>query len=248
MGNTVTWSSSNTAIATVTGGTNSQVNVNSIANGTCNLIATITNSCAQTTTVTKPLKIGAPYFEIVIASTGGGRMDLELKGVNSTTGILENISTQNLTSILWEVVSINPSGCSTFFPTGTTAKLYYSSSTCRTQLKVTATNSCGSSTIYRPFIGSGGGIQRQALTQNTFQVFPNPAKDIINIELLNKNEQSIKQSRISAELYDMMGIKKSSISIIDFSANINVSNLKKGVYVLKIDMDGQIENHQVIIE
>lgn len=46
-GNTVTWSSSNTAVATVSGGTQSQVTVNGVSQGLVNLIATITNPCGQ---------------------------------------------------------------------------------------------------------------------------------------------------------------------------------------------------------
>lgn len=61
-GNTVSWSSSNTAVATVSGGTQSQVIVNGLANGTANLIATITNACGQTVTKTKTINVGAPVL------------------------------------------------------------------------------------------------------------------------------------------------------------------------------------------
>lgn len=52
-GNTVTWSSSNTSIATVSNGTQGQVTLNGINQGYTNLIATITNPCGQTTTISK---------------------------------------------------------------------------------------------------------------------------------------------------------------------------------------------------
>ena len=61
-GNTVIWSSSNTAVATVSNATQSQVRVNGIANGVANLIATITNACGQTVTLTKSINIGAPVL------------------------------------------------------------------------------------------------------------------------------------------------------------------------------------------
>lgn len=62
-GNTVSWSSSNTAIATVSGGTQSQVTVNGSSQGLVNLIATVTNACGQTAApIIKPLNIGAPVM------------------------------------------------------------------------------------------------------------------------------------------------------------------------------------------
>lgn len=61
-GNTVTWSSSNTAIATVSGGTQSQVTVNGLTGGAVTLNATITNSCGQTTTKTRTIYIGSPVL------------------------------------------------------------------------------------------------------------------------------------------------------------------------------------------
>lgn len=62
-GNTVTWSSSNTAVATVSGGTQSQVTVNGLSNGIVDLIATITNPCGQTAPpIIKTINIGAPVL------------------------------------------------------------------------------------------------------------------------------------------------------------------------------------------
>ena len=62
-GNTVTWSSSNTAVATVSGGTQSQVTVIGLSQGLVNLIATITNPCGQTAPpIIKTINIGAPVM------------------------------------------------------------------------------------------------------------------------------------------------------------------------------------------
>ena len=61
-GNTVSWSSSNIAVATVSGGTQSQVTVNGLTNGNVDLIATITNSCGQPVTKTKTINVGAPVL------------------------------------------------------------------------------------------------------------------------------------------------------------------------------------------
>ena len=63
VGNTVTWSSSNNSVATVSGGTLSEVTVNGLSNGNVNLIATVTNSCGQTAPpIIKTINIGAPVM------------------------------------------------------------------------------------------------------------------------------------------------------------------------------------------
>lgn len=59
-GNTVTWSSSNTAVATVSGGTQSQVTVNGVANGFADIIATISNACGQTVIKKNTVYVGVP--------------------------------------------------------------------------------------------------------------------------------------------------------------------------------------------
>lgn len=59
-GNTVTWSSSSTAVATVSGGTQSQVTVNGVANGFADIIATISNACGQTVIKKNTVYVGVP--------------------------------------------------------------------------------------------------------------------------------------------------------------------------------------------
>ncbi|TDE00459.1 T9SS type A sorting domain-containing protein [Flavobacterium sandaracinum] len=46
----------------------------------------------------------------------------------------------------------------------------------------------------------------------------------------------------------MMGHKKAKVEIKNNIATISVRGLPKGIYVLNINIDGQIEGHQVIVE
>ena len=46
----------------------------------------------------------------------------------------------------------------------------------------------------------------------------------------------------------MMGEVKSNVSISNNIATINVAGLPKGIYILKINIDGSIESHQVAVE
>jgi hypothetical protein len=51
-----------------------------------------------------------------------------------------------------------------------------------------------------------------------------------------------------AELYDIMGQPKRKTQIKNNTASIIITGLPKGIYVLNINIDGQIEGHQVIVE
>jgi Secretion system C-terminal sorting domain/Putative serine esterase (DUF676) len=109
-------------------------------------------------------------------------------------------------------------------------------------------------TIYYPTqcqygIGNGCSMQRVS-TQNAsfYKIFPNPSNSIINIALTNQNNAPTTSSIIRAELYDIMNQLKRSVLVAKNIASINVSGLPKGIYVLKINIDGNIESHQVAVE
>ena len=79
-------------------------------------------------------------------------------------------------------------------------------------------------------------------------MFPNPAKDLINIELQNENFQIDESSEIKAKLFNMIGEQKGFVSIKNNISSINTSSLIEGVYVLKIEINGEIENHRILIK
>lgn len=85
-------------------------------------------------------------------------------------------------------------------------------------------------------------------SENTFTVYPNPATHILNIAMKDSKNNSVKDSKINGKLYDMNGQQKAQLSVINNSAILDVSKFKKGIYILKIEIDGSVENHQIIIE
>jgi hypothetical protein len=125
------------------------------------------------------------------------------------------------------------------------------------QLKLTVVNPCG--TIVK-FINESHIIptgppfcayQRTAsnLTNNSFyKIYPNPTNNIVNVELKNEDQKPLKNSIIKAEFYNMMGEVKRNVSIINNIATIDVLGLPRGIYLLKINIDGVIESHQVGVE
>jgi hypothetical protein len=141
---------------------------------------------------------------------------------------------------------------------------------------VTCTNVCGSSSsiygktitldaakvancmsgtpVLPPVIGgmiSASSIGISAMSKESgsalqlFEVYPNPASDILTIALKDSEE---KAEYALAELYDMMGQKRITAKIENNEAVINVRELPKGIYVLKIIVNGVAETHQVAVK
>jgi hypothetical protein len=68
-----------------------------------------------------------------------------------------------------------------------------------------------------------------------FNIYPNPAKDEINIEILSNNMSSFK-----AEILDINGKSIISSDFFSNSTNINISTLTKGIYLLTLKSDDEI--------
>ena len=96
----------------------------------------------------------------------------------------------------------------------------------------------------------GGAIPRMAgpIESNIFTIFPNPATDIINIELRSKTDKPDNKADISATLYNLVGQEKAKIKINNNKASIPTATLTKGLYVLQIGIDGNIETHHIGLE
>jgi Secretion system C-terminal sorting domain/Pregnancy-associated plasma protein-A len=127
-------------------------------------------------------------------------------------------------------------------------------------------NNCGWSTgkrsgfaVYNPTLcESGVGINcniarvsgRNADTTEKikiFKIYPNPSNDTVFVEVPEENEVIKNETIIDAELFDLTGKSISKVVITNNKVRIDVSNLPKGVYLLKINSDGKIETHQFVI-
>nr|WP_315148769.1 T9SS type A sorting domain-containing protein [uncultured Flavobacterium sp.] len=88
---------------------------------------------------------------------------------------------------------------------------------------------------------------------NQYTVYPNPSNDVINIEIAKKESQLNNQkkqqptnaSTRTGELFDLMGKSMRKVQIKSDIASISVAGLPKGIYVLKIYIDGKTESHQI---
>ena len=118
--------------------------------------------------------------------------------------------------------------------------------------KVRVKNACGWSDWLENYLDvidctNGGGMQNFRMS-NTYSVYPNPSKDIVNIDLREQNNKPEKNATISGELFDLMGQTRAKVKIIDNKATFSVQGLNKGIYVLKIYINDQIESHQIAVE
>ena len=118
--------------------------------------------------------------------------------------------------------------------------------------KVRVSNSCGFSnwatfTLNVNNCNSNGFLMRGE-TSTTYIIYPNPSKDMVYIDLRDQNNVPEKKAIVYGELYDLMGYLKSKVEIIDHKAVFSVSGLNKGIYVLKIYINGKEESHQIAVE
>lgn len=115
--------------------------------------------------------------------------------------------------------------------------------------RVRAKNACGWSEWFQidqfEITAPPSNFQRQA---TTYAIYPNPSSDIVNIDLRDQENQPKADTVITGELFDMMGLSKSKVKIINNKASFSVRGLNKGIYVLKIYFNDQVENHQIAIE
>lgn len=118
--------------------------------------------------------------------------------------------------------------------------------------KVRVKNACGWSDWFENYLDvidctNGGGMQNFRMS-NTYTIYPNPSKDIVNIELREQNNKPEINTTISGELFDLMGYSKAKVEIINNKATFSVQGLSKGIYVLKIYINNQVESYQIAVE
>ncbi|MDN3678476.1 T9SS type A sorting domain-containing protein [Flavobacterium paronense] len=227
--NTVTWSSSNTAIATVSATTGTSITVNKVTNGTFNLIARITNACNQYLDVIKSIRIGSgPSFNVTkVANTGG--YDLAIVNVPST----EN---QGITSATW----VKTSGNGTITGYGLTGEAHGSPTSAWTvTANITATNDCGSTTISKTYSSAGDGTHKMSIVPTKYNIYI--LDDVTDSETKSStNDIQIK----TAALFDLNGLK-----IQEFKSNyFDVSTIKKGVYILKVETNDELITSKIVVK
>jgi hypothetical protein len=124
-------------------------------------------------------------------------------------------------------------------------------------IKVRAYNQCGYSdwaTMTVNFPGQGGigitptppeGGNNSGLI---YRVAPNPSSTVVHVDLLDENIRPNGNAVVRGDLFDYQGFHKGEVQIINNKAILDVSNLPKGIYILRISVDGRFEGHQIIVQ
>ncbi len=253
-GNTVTWSSSNTAVATISNATATTVTLNKVGFGNVRVIATITNSCGQTTSVSFAVQILNPvpinpanfnYGATISNQYCDSKWHYVEIGFPYQAGVSLNFI--SLTQNYGRLPGNSPNSIIFKFLRGFSGQFFYDINYSNGCVGLEYASEDWPSIMIKtcPQIG-----QRTANfnLNSEFKVFPNPSKDIVSIELINQDSSSKENAIIYAQLYDRMGQLKQKIEIINNAATFNVQDFAKGIYFLKIENNGVFETHQVSVE
>lgn len=242
-GSTVNWSVSTNSLILVNSN-NTSINVKPI-NSTFNGSATITANVGGSIT-TKTIWVGKPQISYVdfTNDSGGGEFCVNIRGKNGANFVMNTTTPSILqyhyqvfrgTTLLKNIVSSSPN-C--FFTTSIAGSYTVQ---CRIE------NACGWSDWenYNLFFES---CTANLINSNLYSIYPNPSSDTVYIDLIDQNTLPDKGAIISGTLFDIVGQAKSKVQITDNKANFSVQGLKKGIYILKIYIDNQIESHQIVVE
>jgi hypothetical protein len=87
------------------------------------------------------------------------------------------------------------------------------------------------------------GIKEINATAQAFLVYPNPASDLVTIEI-----NTTKQGSASYVIYNLTGTQVMSNKLGNMKEQINISSLTSGLYFIEISMNGAVSTHKLIVE
>lgn len=208
------------------------------ASGKVTLSVFLGNGDCGFRTFTKTIWVGKPSVSIYQPPVSTCNTILQLKSVDTAT-----LQEQGVTNIQWirngeELSGNNYSFGGTYEP-----------------ILIKITNSCGTTILdsYIPLrlpTKCGVAPLRVANSNTTevdanYKIYPNPSSEILNVSL--NDGKNIFSKNVTASLYDLKGVQKKQFEIINNNAAINVADLPEGIYILKINIDGTEETHQIIV-
>lgn len=271
---TVTWSVSDPAMASLSNATGNQVTLHKVGNGNVGLIGVVTNSCSQSNTKTITVGLGIPI--VTKPNCGGGpvlsdpigQLPIDNSACNlcrtynfySDKNLIEAEATGggNLTW-QWQKVTNNFG-----WTTNSNTAYFQPSQMGSVQFRVRAGNACGWSAwkdqqiMVSEECNSNTGNFRSVDNSdpkdvkvdavNYFSLYPNPASGMIYLELVNRENVPSNEKVLFVELFDFYGNMKMKVPVDGYKARVDVSNLPKGIYIMKVNINGEIESHQVVVQ
>ncbi len=98
---------------------------------------------------------------------------------------------------------------------------------------VTDANGCESSQIFNVSIGSS--VDQTQLSETNVQIFPNPARDFVNVELAGFDGSVIE----SVNVIDALGQLVYSVQANSDKVQLNTAELSAGFYMILVEVNGQ---------
>ena len=256
-GQNVSWNLSDLSIGFLNGSTNTQTTVNITGSGAQILTAVISNSCGQTATKNFQIYGGVPTLSSFTCGSGApfcsGTVcicDSCLPSFDVSSLVIANMNGQTTAEAglasNWVLQKLN----NNIQITSNTGKKTYIAANVlgATGVQVKARNSCGWSQWYTLNFDVVSCARIANINSNVYTISPNPSRNIVNIELLDKKNIPEKEAIISGELFDLLGISKSKVEIKNNKATFSVAGLIRGVYILKISINDKVESHQIVVE
>ncbi len=233
---TVLWSITGNSNVNIVNQSNSQITLStSSTDGLCTLNAQITNQCGQIITISKVIPIGFPNPVIETVRTSHCIFEYKAKDYQSATTSNFNYN--------WEL--INSTGYVDFYPNGNLATV----SACppfSAKLKLTTSNSCGSIVYETDLVLNSDEeeINKQINTSTPQKliknnIYPNPTKDILYLNF---------DKEVEVSLFEISGKRIKTLSLKKGENSLDVSQLDKGIYLLKVEVDNTLETHKIIIQ
>nr|WP_294774091.1 T9SS type A sorting domain-containing protein [uncultured Flavobacterium sp.] len=207
----------------------------------------------------KTIWVGSPTFSEVVYGTANTHLSLCMTPANNYTFSIPELNDSNKIKAVFGGLTPTEIDTNSNWEWTTSNNLIMLNGTkdsreiCpmgsgQTSVSFRAKNACGWSEWFElpfeitelPLYGKQG--------PSIYTVYPNPSKDIVNIDLRDKDKQPEKAALISGELFDILGISRAKIEIQNNRATFSVNGLVKGIYILKIYIDGQVESHQIAVD
>ncbi|WP_291121617.1 T9SS type A sorting domain-containing protein [Flavobacterium sp. UBA6026] len=260
-GNTVTWSSSNSGIATVSGGTNSQVTVTAQSQGLFYVNARITNPCGQWVDKTSfSITVGTPMASIdgYTCVTESAPCSLNVTANNNYLAFSLSAPLGSYTPLdsdwQWEKIYGNfyfleNGQYNSATHTGIQGNIYITGANPTDnplQFRCRVRNSCawGQWRTYTWNDGTTTPVVPPTPPAEYFIVYPNPAGTATGISLADINIKP-NSPPTTAELYSISGVLQSTSYFNNYSSGFYVGNLFSGstYYIIIHFSDGSTEGH-----
>jgi hypothetical protein len=267
----VSWSTSNSSIASPNSPSSTTTTLSKAANGTINLYATVNNGCGSTASIVKN--------DIVVGNSVAGYYN-----VSSNTFVQNGVSLINgggsafvpkNNSVLYSIQLTNPTISSPSWSVSGTYSTYYSGSNYLNLYMVAPSTSYSANNATDTIGGSGpcGTISKSFNFQvvangSSFMMVasPNPTKNNINVTVEETGTESKEETIASMRRKSASGPENTTkMELYDFNTStlvkkwvfneknhkqysLNILGVAPGIYLLKMTRDGKTMNTKVIVQ